>query len=78
LRLVRRLKDNRFNLSSNAVSAEELAIVKEQMDEDFQANQLKPGDDGFVYDKRVDFEPDEDNDWDEDMEEPEEDDDLFF
>jgi hypothetical protein len=27
------------------------------MDENFTKNQLKPGDSGFVYDKRVEFKP---------------------
>lgn len=28
---------------------------KKKMDEKFNKNQLKPGDPGFVYDKRIDF-----------------------
>ena len=43
------------------------------MDENFHKNQLKPGDKGFEYDKRIDFgkkpqninDDDEDNSWDE-------------
>ncbi len=37
------------------------------MDVAFEANRLKPGDEGFVWDKRVDFEAaEESNEWDED------------
>ena len=38
------------------------------MDEKFLKNQLKPGDSGFQYDKRIDFtkkKPAADNSWDE-------------
>lgn len=35
------------------------------MDVDFEAKRLKPGDDGFVWDKEVEFAPaEEDNEWD--------------
>ena len=37
------------------------------MSHNFEINRLKPGDKGFVYDKRVDFEPPhEQADWDSD------------
>jgi centrosomal protein CEP19 len=38
------------------------------MDEKFNKNQLKPGDPGFVYDKRIEFvaQSREDASWDED------------
>jgi hypothetical protein len=43
-----------------------------KMDEQFAKNKLKPGDAGFVYDKVVEFNRDEQeqesNSWDEDME----------
>lgn len=39
----------------NKLSDEELARRKRAMDKDFDRNQLKPGDDGYVYDKVVDF-----------------------
>ena len=40
------------------------------MEEKFIKNALKPGDPGFVYDKRVDFKsmPKQDNSWDEEDE----------
>jgi hypothetical protein len=40
------------------------------MEEKFKKNALKPGDQGFVYDKRIDFAsmPKEENSWDEDEE----------
>ena len=39
------------------------------MDEKFSKNQLKPGDSGFVYDKRIEFTKKADNDDDEDEDE---------
>jgi centrosomal protein CEP19 len=45
---------------------------KKKMDEKFHKNQLKPGDPGFQYDKRVDFSKKaggkKDTSWDEDEE----------
>jgi hypothetical protein len=40
------------------------------MDENFNKNQLKPGDPGFVYDKQVDFTKKgrQDTSWDEEVE----------
>ena len=45
--------DKKLNL--NKLSDNELAKHKRAMDKDFNANQLKPGDAGFTYDKVVDF-----------------------
>ena len=39
----------------NKLSDADLAAHKRAMDKDFNKNQLKPGDAGFVYDKVVDF-----------------------
>lgn len=36
------------------------------MDQIFEKKRLKPGDEGYVWNKEVDFNPTEDNDWDED------------
>ncbi len=36
------------------------------MNVDFEARRLKPGDAGFEYDVRRDFQPTESNEWDED------------
>ncbi len=46
------------------------------MEEAFQMNNVKPGDAGFVYDKRIDFSKQarEDNSWDEGMEDEDVDD----
>lgn len=33
----------------------QIAMHKKKMDENFHKNQLKPGDSGFQYDKRIDF-----------------------
>ena len=53
----------------NAVSEEENQRAKGVMDEVFEKKALRPGDDGYVYDKQVEFgEASEDNDWDEDFE----------
>lgn len=49
----------------NKYNTEELDQIKEQMNETFVKNALKPGDDGYVYDVQRDFgQPTEDNDWD--------------
>ena len=49
----------------NKVSEEENQHAKAIMEQDFQKNATKPGDDGYVYDKQVDFgEASEENDWD--------------
>ena len=49
----------------NKVSEEENQRAKALMEQDFQKNAKKPGDEGYVYDKQVDFgEASEENDWD--------------
>lgn len=40
----------------NQCTTKELEKHKKAMDSQFQKNNLKPGDKGFVYDKRIDFE----------------------
>ena len=63
------------NKNLNKLGNEELAKHKRAMDKDFNANQLKPGDAGFQYDKRVDFakggrdSPLEEDSWGEESEE---------
>ena len=42
-------------MNLNKLDNEELAAYKRAMDKDFGAKQLKPGDQGFVYDKVVEF-----------------------
>lgn len=65
-------KDEAKNKNLNLLNNEELAAYKKGMDQDFNKNQLKPGDQGFTYDKVVDFsknnndEPLEDDSWGED------------
>lgn len=39
----------------NKLDDYELDKRKADMDKDFEKNRLRPGDDGFVYDKEVDF-----------------------
>jgi hypothetical protein len=48
----------------NRVSDSELAAKKAEMDKLFRANTLKPGDQGYVYDKQIEFQPTEDSEWD--------------
>ena len=43
------------NANLNKLTDHELDKHKKKMDEKFNANNLKPGDSGFEYDKRVDF-----------------------
>jgi len=65
-------KDEAKSKNLNLLNNEELAAYKKGMDQDFNKNQLKPGDAGFTYDKVVDFsknnndEPLEDDSWGED------------
>jgi len=40
---------------------------KDKMTVLFNKNQKKPGDPDFVYDKQEEFDPQEDNEWDEDI-----------
>ncbi|GMH88097.1 hypothetical protein TL16_g11055 [Triparma laevis f. inornata] len=47
------------------VSEEALVKAKEEMEEAFEANRVKKGDDGFEWDKRMDFQAgDEESSWD--------------
>lgn len=55
------------NSQLNNLSDDELDRVKEKMEKKFSANQLKPGDDGFEYDKQVDFTPTQDCEWDDSL-----------
>ena len=55
------------NSQLNGLSDDELDRVKEKMEKKFSANQLKPGDDGFEYDKQVDFKPTQDCEWDDSL-----------
>lgn len=52
----------------NKVSDEYLAKKKEEMNLLFETNRLKPGDEGYVYNKEVDFdnEPKMESGWDSD------------
>jgi hypothetical protein len=38
--------------------------AKTLMNTEFEANRLLPGDEGFEYDRQIEFEATEDNDWD--------------
>ena len=53
----------------NHLSDDELEKVKSKMDVKFTANQLKPGDDGFEYDKQAEFKPTTTCQWDDDSDE---------
>ena len=52
------------NFNLNKLSTEELKKHKDRMEVGFKKNVLKPGDPGFKYDSRQDFDPQESNDWD--------------
>ena len=55
------------NTNLNKLSKAEIDAQKSKMDLLFNKNQSKPGDQDFVYDKQEDFEPYEENEWDEDL-----------
>ncbi|KAG8466089.1 hypothetical protein KFE25_005659 [Diacronema lutheri] len=64
----------------NALDDAALAVVKAEMDVGFSASRLRPGDPGYVYDKRVEFAPPhERSEWDDELEDfsSSEEDDLF-
>lgn len=56
-------KYNEVNL--NKESDEVVAKAKQEMNVVFEKNALQPGQDGYIWDVRKDFEATEDNDWDE-------------
>ena len=59
----------------NAVSEEQLKAAKAEMDVLFQKKVLRPGDPGYVHDKRVEVPAElEDNEWDDDLDDFETDD----
>lgn len=56
------------NTDLNKMSDWELERHKKNMETEFQKNNLKPGDKGFIYDKRIEFTRNGDkmdNSWDE-------------
>lgn len=56
-----------FSLRFYFNNQDELKLAKQKMSVKFEENRLKPGDEGYEWDKQVDFsEPQEDCDWDED------------
>ncbi|KAL4506088.1 hypothetical protein ABPG72_013849 [Tetrahymena utriculariae] len=55
------------NYNLNKLSNEELQKHKDKMEVLFKQNSRKPGDKGFQYNVEQDFNPDESNEWDEDV-----------
>jgi len=53
----------------NAVTEEENALAKAAMSRRFEENRLRPGDAEYQYDRRVEFQPTEGADWDDDEDE---------
>lgn len=51
----------------NKLSKDELQKHKDKMDVLFNKNQKKPGEAGFIYDKQEEFQPEEENEWDEEF-----------
>ncbi|CAK8993538.1 Centrosomal protein of 19 kDa (Cep19) [Durusdinium trenchii] len=56
----------------NKLSDDELARHKARMNSSFLANQMKPGDNGYVYDVRADFDAEQSCGWDSDEDEDDE------
>lgn len=54
------------NLDLNKVPDHINHKAKELMNQKFEATRLMPGDEGYEYDRRVDFVATESNEWDED------------
>lgn len=66
-RIHTRKKDeqNYHDLDLNLVSDQELKNAKDQMDKVFYANKINQDTDGYIYDKKVDFNEDQsDSSWD--------------
>ena len=63
----------------NKLDTNELNQVKQEMDKDFMKKQLKPGDNGYEYDTRANFDDVEkvDGSWDEGIVSNDEVDDYF-
>ncbi|CAK8993622.1 Centrosomal protein of 19 kDa (Cep19) [Durusdinium trenchii] len=81
VRLHRRLQDLRspgseeidyHEANLNKLSDDELARHKARMNSSFLANQMKPGDNGYVYDVRADFDAEQSCGWDSDEDEDDE------
>lgn len=53
----------------NKLNEEDLAKEKSKMDTVFNQNFKKPGDQDYAYDVQKEFEPYEDNEWDEEEDE---------
>jgi hypothetical protein len=49
----------------NKLTPEEVMQYKKKMDLEFNKNQLRPGDEGYEYDLRKDFVPEDNCSWDE-------------
>ena len=49
----------------NKASDDVLTVAKAKMDVKFEENRLRPGDEGFVWDKQIDFDPPQEaSEWD--------------
>ena len=62
----------------NRVSQDDLKAAKAAMDTDFLKNRVKPGDENYEFDKRVEFTPADDDEGDSWDESSEDDDDYSF
>ena len=71
--LITRLQQNMnpelSKIDLNKLTPEEVQQYKKKMDVQFNKNQINPGDEGYVYDKRVDFTQNQECPWDESDEE---------
>jgi hypothetical protein len=52
----------------NKVTPEQLLAAKAIMNASFEQNQLRPGQDGYVFDRKAEFKPTAKSDWDDDVE----------
>ena len=55
---------NLNELDLNKYNSHTVDKIKQKMDEQFLQKQVNKGDEGFTYDKRQEFNPDESNEWD--------------
>ena len=71
--LITRLQQNMnpelAKLDLNKLSPDEVQQYKNKMDVHFKKNQINPGDEGYLYDKRVEFTQNQDCPWDDSDEE---------
>lgn len=69
---------NPQDVDLNKVSEDELRRSKEAMNVSYESNRVGTSSADFEYDKRIEFQPTQENEWDNDTEEEEEEEEIVF